>query len=268
MSSSGLIWFHHLHKCAGTLVVKCAESAGLRFWPESHNGNPHRNGQLIPLHDYTARQLQEFVETCLREGVEFIATEFGSPDFDVLASHPAVTTITIMREPYARFRSNYLFAVNCGYTTCRSMKAFSESSSMTAVANFYVRTFSRTGGTFENDLTYAPECIDASAEIEAKRVLQQFDHVLIQESADLSAHVGAIFDQPAINRRPINANHGRQWRMLLGRAKRRQFRQFYAGLAASRHSDDTFEQRFRMENQPDYRLYEFAKQLAPEPQLV
>ena len=50
MGAYRLVWFQHLHKAAGTYVIRRAMANGETFWPEHENGNPVDQGAVSYTH--------------------------------------------------------------------------------------------------------------------------------------------------------------------------------------------------------------------------
>ena len=89
-----LIWFQHVHKAAGTLVVNLAKENGEVLFKNNANGNPlDENGDRLELWNYSAEELTDFLDQCEKDGVTFVATEHGSPDFRLLSEDSRVTPI-------------------------------------------------------------------------------------------------------------------------------------------------------------------------------
>ncbi|MAH98640.1 MAG: hypothetical protein CMA12_04755 [Euryarchaeota archaeon] len=139
-----LIWFQHIHKAAGTLVVNLAKSNGEILYKNNANGNPlDEHNERIELWKYDEAQLKSFVDICEEDGVTFVATEHGSPDFEVLHRDSRVVLLTTLRDPHARAISNYNHAYFGGYTKASKIDDFLSERRFFMSDNFYVRTFSR-----------------------------------------------------------------------------------------------------------------------------
>lgn len=139
-----LIWFQHLHKAAGTLVVNLARANGEVLYPNNANGNPQDDdGNRIELWKYTAGELHSFINECEDKGVTFVATEHGSPDFQTLYDDDRIVLLTTLREPYSRALSNYNYAYFAGYTDSRDLSEFLEENRIFMSDNYYVRSFAR-----------------------------------------------------------------------------------------------------------------------------
>ncbi len=141
-----LIWFQHFHKAAGSSIVQLAILNGEELYPQHKNGNPlNSDGHLIRLWDFTDKELGEFVDSCEYQGVTFVATEWGAPNFEILADDPRVVLITCLRNPLSRFVSDYYYEFHLGYTACKSLETYvnSNPNKSYTMYNYYCRVFSR-----------------------------------------------------------------------------------------------------------------------------
>ena len=94
MGSEGeyrLIWFQHLHKSAGTLIVNMAINNNEVLFDNHNNGNPTNSiGEVLPIWEYSKNQLLDFVNECEISGITFVATEYGAPNFKLLSKDSRV----------------------------------------------------------------------------------------------------------------------------------------------------------------------------------
>ena len=138
-----LIWFQHLHKSAGTLIVNMAIKNEEVLYQSHGNGNPKKeDGSILPLWEYNEKELINFIDKCEKEGVTFVATEHGSPNFETLISDSRVFLITCLRDPLKRSMSNFNYAYYSGYTDCATLGKFSEKPNIYMSNNYYTRIFS------------------------------------------------------------------------------------------------------------------------------
>ena len=57
-----LIWFQHLHKAAGTLIVNMAKANNEVLYDPNNNGNPSdEKGSTMPLWKYDKSRLLDFI---------------------------------------------------------------------------------------------------------------------------------------------------------------------------------------------------------------
>ena len=139
-----LIWFQHLHKAAGTSIVRLAFNNGENLYPQHGNGNPFSSdGRLIPLWNLDAYGLKRFVDHCQEMGITFVATEYGAPNFKYLSDDTRVTLITCLRNPYDRFVSDFRFSYYRGDTDKSTPERYLNSSTLSSMDNYYCRIFSQ-----------------------------------------------------------------------------------------------------------------------------
>jgi hypothetical protein len=94
----------------------------------------------------------------------------------LLASDPRVTIITCLRDPLERFISNFNFDFWSGYTHCKSIEEYVNSSGSFTMFNYYCRILSQHN---EN-----PKPITIREFQEAKFLLSLFDYLVILEKQD------------------------------------------------------------------------------------
>ena len=63
-----LIWFQHLHKAAGTLIVNMAKANNEVLHNPNNNGNPSdEKGSTMPLWKYDKSRLLDFINDCAKK---------------------------------------------------------------------------------------------------------------------------------------------------------------------------------------------------------
>ena len=155
MADYRLVWFQHLHKAAGTYVIRRAMANGETFWPQHKNGNPAKNDKMIPIWDYSSEELTEFIDHCQNNNITFVACEWGTPDFATLASDPRVVLLTCLRQPINRLISNFNYDYYWMWTKVDNYKDYIEQGLIHSSPEYYTRMFS--GG--DVDLQKAKENI-------------------------------------------------------------------------------------------------------------
>mgnify|MGYP001192413572 FL=1 len=179
-----LIWFQHVHKAAGSAVINQAIANGETLYPVHENGNPcSSTRELLPIWDYEDNELLEFIDDCQSQGVTFVATEWGSPTFQILNSDSRVVLVTCIREPWSRLVSNYNYDYYLGFSRARSLSEYMIGEHRVKLDNYLVRVFS--GDSDHESKTLGLESVNSSI-----NNLQLFDLVLITErEGDLGAHL-------------------------------------------------------------------------------
>ena len=165
MAEYRLVWFQHLHKAAGTYVIRRAAANGEKFWPNHENGNPVNEGKVISLWDYDSTQLISFIDECQEKGVTFVACEWGGPHYEILANDPRVTLLTCLRDPIKRFISNYNYDHYWMWTEAKNYQEYVEEGHLHSSPEYYTKIFAR--GEVNSEL--------------AKSNLSLFDMVIVAE---------------------------------------------------------------------------------------
>jgi hypothetical protein len=143
-SSYRLVWFQHLHKAAGSSIVNQAIANGEILFPNHKNGNPcSSDGSFLPIWNYDRETLTEFIDQCEVNGITFIATEWGSPNFGVLSEDSRVFLMTCLREPWRRLVSNYNYDYYFGHSRKRTLIEYFSENHRIGMDNHLVRIYSR-----------------------------------------------------------------------------------------------------------------------------
>ncbi len=165
MAEYRLVWFQHLHKAAGTYVIRKAAANGETFWPEHENGNPVENGSVIPLWEYDSEKISQFIDRCQEKNVTFVACEWGGADYQTLSNDERVTLITCLREPIKRLISNYNYDHYWMWTKAKNYQEYLSEGHLHSSPEYYTKIFARGS----NDIEIA------------KSNLQLFDMVIVAE---------------------------------------------------------------------------------------
>ena len=165
MAGYRLVWFQHLHKAAGTYVIRRAQANGEKFWPNHENGNPVSNGKVIPLWEMESGELTSFIDECEEQGVTFVACEWGGPDYETLAHDERVTMLTCLRDPIKRLVSNFNYDHYWMWTKATSYQEYIAEGHLHSSPEYYTKIFAR--GELDSN--------------KAKANIDLFDHVIVAE---------------------------------------------------------------------------------------
>ena len=248
-----LIWFQHLHKAAGSTIVATAIRNNEKLFPNHKNGNPvDKNGNYLDFNDISQEELESFIDNCQKKGVTFIATEWSSPDFEVLSKDPRVSLITCIRKPLERLVSNFRYDLYRLYTGVDKIEKYIDSGDVHTRNNYYCRVFA-------HEHSFDKIIRKHSFKI-AQRNLSLFDFIVIQENrndfnklnqylnwSNKTLHAGRSYSSmhPYIKL----LFHG-QLNLFLNYL-------FKKKIVVS----DVFKQRFNKNNHYDQKLYNYAKNL-------
>ena len=247
MKKYRLVWFQHLHKAAGTYVVRRALTNGEKPYPLNKNGNPHDDKGAIPLWEMTGEELTEFVDECQELGVTFVATEWGGPDFRKLSEDPRVHLVTCFRHPINRFISNFNFDYYWRWTESKNYSEYLSETEIYSSPEYYTRIFSRNQ---DPNVEVKPEDLKR-----AKENLQLFDHIIIAESGmDDLFKLGWVKETDT-----THPTYGDKWAMIHLIKKLRFWRLFQYLLRVKHKPGD--EINLEQLNTLDIELYDYVKSI-------
>ena len=103
-----MILYLHMHKCAGTSVVRAAAASGLRLPAQHQNGNLiAADDRPIKYRGMPSADLAALLDRQSDAGVQFMAMEWDFPRPEQFAGTRALRTFTSLRDPLARAISNF-----------------------------------------------------------------------------------------------------------------------------------------------------------------
>jgi hypothetical protein len=182
--------FVHMHKSAGSTVVKKAKASGLKLAERQKNGNLLKpDGKTVRYREISEAATVELLTAQQKAGVEFMAMEADFPRFELLEGLSPLTLLTVLREPLSRAKSNYVYAkvrgnveLDVPFQTFLN-KGFTKDGPLSRTSNYFVRKL--TAATAEDTLT------EASLE-RAIAILEKFDVVAILGAHDLDAEMAKV----------------------------------------------------------------------------
>jgi len=211
-----LIWFQHIHKAAGTLIVNMAKANNEKMYFNNNNGNPtNDSGVVLPIWEYSDHELSEFIDNCQKNGITFVATESGAPNFSILEMDNRVTLITCLRDPEKRLISNHNYAYYSGYTEEEELVNFIHKPNIFLSDNYYVRIFSN-NGKFPDKLLTEEDYQYAIKNISKFDLIINLDHDNIQEKLKLKLD----WKNKRVDR---HSTYGNKWN-IINLIKKLQFR--------------------------------------------
>lgn len=103
-----MILYLHMHKCAGTSVVRAAQASGLRLPQRHHNGNLIGADERPIKYRRVARpELVALLQQQIDQGVQFMAMEWDFPRWEMFDGLGPLRFFTSLRDPLARAISNF-----------------------------------------------------------------------------------------------------------------------------------------------------------------
>jgi len=184
MATKKLIWFQHIHKSAGTSIVSMAKYNQIKFYEPNNNGNPrHKLGDpeaIIPKADirydkFWIKRLQKFIDNCIEQQIQFIGCEWGFPEIPL--DDNRIFYLTCIRDPWARFVSNYSFDHHANPTRFPNLGSWMEPEYGYNKHNYYTRIFAGLAYQYSGPITETHFKI-------AKANLRKFDLVMVLEQSD------------------------------------------------------------------------------------
>lgn len=182
--------FLHMHKCAGSTVVRKARQAKLRLAHNHRNGNlVKEDGKNVRYNRMTQAEVSRLLHDVNDSGVEFFAIEWDFPKVEYFDCGLPVDLFTVMRDPFARAVSNYRFAKLSG-SVHRDVAfqqlmnwSYTKSGPLARSSNYYTRKLCAADSLAVLD--------DRSLE-RAIEVLDRFRSVILLERDDLDVELGRI----------------------------------------------------------------------------
>ena len=136
--------FAHLHKCAGTSVVREARRAGMVL-PVGHQNGHLRDSAghaLGGMSRMSTAELDGLLRSLVQRGVQFLAIEWDFPLLEKFPKDLDLRFFTIFRDPVERILSNYAYDVTMGFSPARSLREWMELPEIWARPNYDCRFFS------------------------------------------------------------------------------------------------------------------------------
>jgi hypothetical protein len=192
-----VIVYLHMHKCAGTSVIRAAQASGLRL------PRMHRNGNLIDAVGCEIkfrRMADPAIVALLREqidaGVEFLAMEWDFPALGLIEQAGPVRLFTSLRDPLARAISNFRMDKAAGWIAPDlRFTDYIDATALYRSDNYYTRILGqRWPG-------------DPLAEADGDRalaVLDRFEAVIVVEQGNMHG----VLARFGIASHPVRANAG------------------------------------------------------------
>lgn len=259
--------FLHFHKAGGTSIVRAAETTHTLF-KSNDNGMPKDSERnRIPFWSYDTSMISHFTSHCLHdEGATFITAEnhwFNNAMTDYLYHDHKIELVTQLRNPFARFLSNYLFAVKFheiehsktmeNMTLTERLRVYNQCNASTDCTvtklflypasnayNMYTRVLS---GKLDGNYSVTVQDLDT-----AKRKLDTFDLVTVMEMPD-----NAMLWKAKYGMEMGHVNHQKSYNSTFT-SESEQDAEFYFKF-------NQFEREFEELNRMDYLLYQHAKEL-------
>lgn len=181
-----MIIYLHMHKCAGTSVIRSAAASGLRLPAMHANANLiDHHGHAIKYRGMARTALAGLLQHQIATGVAFMAMEWDFPRIDMFDDVAPLRFFTSLRDPLARAISNFKMDKVAGW--CPLDMPFADyinGDAQYRSDNYYVKLL---GQLWPKDTAHAADLDYAMA------VLTGFEAVIVVEQGNMNA-VLAQFD--------------------------------------------------------------------------
>lgn len=170
-----MIIYLHMHKCAGTSVVRAAIASGLALPRRHQNGNLiDEAGQPVKYRRLDPDGLPALIRQQREDGVQFMAMEWDFPRFEQFDGLGPLRFFTTLRDPLARAISNFRMDKVAGWID-RAMpfSAYINGDALYRSDNYYVKIVRQLwplDTASEDDLAYATGVL---GRFEAVAVIEQ-----------------------------------------------------------------------------------------------
>lgn len=175
-----MIIYLHMHKCAGTTVVRSALASGLRLPARHRNGNLlHPDDSPIKYRRMSREDLHALLRQQIDDGVEFMAMEWDFPRFEMFEGIEGLRFFTTLREPLARAVSNFKMDKVAGW--CDRDTRFADYINGDALYrsdNYYVKILCQ---------LWPKDTVRPEDEAYARAVLDRFEAVIVVEQGHMAA---------------------------------------------------------------------------------
>ena len=191
-----MIVYLHMHKCAGTSVVRTALASGLRLPAQHQNGNLLRDdGRPLKYRGMTADDVRAVIEQERDAGTQFMAIEWDCPPIEQLRAIADVRLLTSLRDPLARAISNFRMDKVAGWIAPEvDFAAYINGDALYASDNYYTKMLCQ---------LWPKDTASAAHGERALAALDAFEAVIVVEQGNLAACLasfGITAPPPCANR--------------------------------------------------------------------
>lgn len=175
-----MLAFVHMHKCAGTTVVKSAQKSGFRMPTHHRNGNllVEPDGKTLRYDGIDRAALDRLIDRLEADGTEFFALEMDFPPAQFLRER-GIDIFTVIRDPLVRAISNFRYAKNRGNVKpdvpFRKFlnNDFAKDGPLSRASDYYTRKLCQLPSTAPMSGEHLDQALAALAQFRAVIVLEQ-----------------------------------------------------------------------------------------------
>lgn len=181
-----MLGFVHMHKCAGTTVVKAARKSGFKL-PRGHkNGNLRTaDGGNLRYVGISRAAFDALIADLRRDEVDFFSMEFDFPPTEYFTAQ-GIDLFTVLRHPFSRAVSNFRYAkIRGNAPPDRSFREFmnkewTKDGPLSRASNYYIRKLCQ--------LSPVDPVTEAHLS-QASENLSKFNEVVILEAGNLECQL-------------------------------------------------------------------------------
>ncbi len=173
-----MIIYLHMHKCAGTSVIRAAQASGLRLPAVHQNGNLlNAAGKPVKYRPMPRRDVVALLRRQIDAGVEFMAMEWDFPRWDTFDGIDGLRFFTTLRDPLARAISNFKMDKVAGWIAQDlSFRPYLNGAALYCADNYYVKMLGQ----------LRPRDVVIPADLDyALAVLARFEGVIVVEQGNM-----------------------------------------------------------------------------------
>lgn len=180
-----MIVFLHMHKAAGSSIIRSAAASGLRLPAVHQNGNLlNPDGSPIKYRRVDRDGLHALLDRQIADGVDFMAMEWDFPRWDWLAERDDLTWFTVLRDPLDRAISNFrMDKVAEWIPRERRFDDYVNGDALYCSENYYIKIINQLW-----PLDTATEAHLARAET----ILRHFSGVIVLEAGNMARVLGRL----------------------------------------------------------------------------
>jgi len=175
-----MIVYQHMHKCAGTSVVRAAQASGLRLPAVHRNGNLlNDQGKPLKYRGIARADFGALIRQQIDQPVDFMAMEFDFPRWEMFEGLAPLRFFTTLRDPLARAISNFRMDKVHGWIDREVAFAdYINGDALYCSDNYYIKILCQ---------LWPKDTANAADFAYAMAVLAQFEGVIVIEQGNMDA---------------------------------------------------------------------------------